>query len=73
MQFLISIPSEQHPIYFRPYLQFVKITLNSNLVLQHTHSPLQISVISKSNKHALIPFIFGDPLRLQHFYDLAKL
>lgn len=71
MLFVSSVLSEQHPIYLRPHFQFFKITLNSNPAFQHTHSPLQI--FSKSNKHALIPFIFGDPLRLQQFYDLTKL
>lgn len=52
-QYLALVPVEFHPILSSPFLQFVKIILNSNPVLQDTCSPSQLRVICKFNKRFL--------------------
>ena len=54
---LALVPVEFHPIFSSPFLQFVKIILNSNPVLQDTCSPSQLRVICKFNKHFLYSII----------------
>lgn len=54
---LALVPVEFHPIFSSPFLQFVKIILNSNPVLQDTCSPSQLRVICKFNKRFLYSII----------------
>lgn len=62
VQYLALIPVEFHPILSSPFLQFVKIILNSNPVLQDTCSPSQLRVICKFNKRFLysITWVFNE-------------
>lgn len=46
---------EFHPVYFRPFLQLVRIILNSNPVLHSTCDPSQLGMVDKLSRVRSMP------------------